>query len=140
MNENKRIYRTTSILPTTTNTNGNNSNNSNNSNSTLGNFEYKPPNNTGVILGIIGGALNVVGDALGYIGAIIQLDIDVSADFQSQVDAFKSDQEKDKMREEIDDLKGQVKEIDDLKEQVKEIDDLKEQMKQLEKIIKSNQN
>ena len=124
MNDNKRIYRTTSILPTTTNTNGNNSN------STLGNFEYKPPNNTGAILGIIGGALNVVGDALGYIGAIIQLDIDVSADFQSQVDAFKSDQEKDKMQEEIDDLKGQVKEIDDLKEQ----------MKQLEKIIKSNQN
>lgn len=127
MNENKRIYRTTSVIPTTTNNNGNNSNNSN---STLGNFEYKPPNNTGVILGIIGGALNVVGDALGYIGAIIQLNIDVSADFQSQVDAFKSDQEKDKMQEEIDDLKGQVKEIDDLKEQ----------LKQLEKIIKSNQN
>ena len=110
------------------------------SNSTLGNFEYKPPNNTGVIIGIIGGALATVGDALGTIGAIIQLDIDVSADFQSQVDAFKSDQEKDKMQEEIDDLKGQVKEIDDLKEQVKQLDDLKEQMKQLEKIIKSNQN
>ena len=124
MNENKRIYRTTSILPTTTNINGNNSN------STLGNFEYKPPNNTGVIIGIIGGALSTVGDALQTIGAIIQLNIDVSADFQSQVDAFKSDQEKDKMQEEIDDLKGQVKEIDDLKEQ----------MKQLEKIIKSNQN
>jgi hypothetical protein len=133
MNENQRIYRTTSILPTTatttthpttTNTNGNVSN------STLGNFEYKPPNNTGVILGIIGGALATVGDALATIGAIIQLDIDVNADFQSQVDAFKSDQEKDKMQEEIDDLKGQVKEIDDLKEQ----------MKQLEKIIKGNQN
>ena len=123
MNDNKRIYRTTSILPTTTNTNGNNSN------STLGNFEYKPPNNTGAILGIIGAVLTVAGDSLALIGEIIQLDIDVSADFQSQVDAFKSDQEKDKMREEIDDLKGQVKEIDDLKEQ----------MKQLEKIIKSNQ-
>ena len=71
-----------------------------------------------------------LGDALGAIGAIIQLNIDVPADFQSQVDAFKSDQEKEKMQEEIDDLKGQVKEIDDLKEQ----------MKQLEKIIKSNQN
>ena len=137
MNKNKRIYRTTSVLPTTTNNNGNNFNNSN---STLGNFEYKPPNNTGVIIGIIGGALATVGDALGAIGAIIQLNIDVPADFQSQVDAFKSDQEKEKMQEEIDDLKGQVKEIDDLKEQVKEIDDLKEQMKQLEKIIKSNQN
>ena len=127
MNENQRIYRTTSVLPTTTNNNGNNFNNSN---STLGNFEYKPPNNTGVIIGIIGGALSTVGDALETIGAIIQLNIDVSADFQSQVDAFKSDQEKEKMQEEIDDLKGQVKEIDDLKEQ----------MKQLEKIIKSNQN
>ena len=137
MNKNKRIYRTTSVLPTTTNNNGNNFNNSN---STLGNFEYKPPNNTGVIIGIIGGALATVGDALGAIGAIIQLNIDVPADFQSQVDAFKSDQEKEKMQEEIDDLKGQVKEIDDLKEQVKEIDDLKEQMKQLEKIIKGNQN
>ena len=71
-----------------------------------------------------------MGDALQTIGAIIQLNIDVPADFQSQVDAFKSDQEKDKMQEEIDDLKGQVKEIDDLKEQ----------MKQLEKIIKGNQN
>jgi hypothetical protein len=153
MNENQRIYRTTSILPTTatTTTNPTTTNtNGNVSNSTLGNFEYKPPNNTGIILGIIGGALNVVGDALGYIGAIIQLNIDVNADFQSQVNAFKSGQEKDKMQEEIDDLKGQVKEIDDLKGQVKEIDDLKgqvkeiddlkEQMKQLEKIIKSNQN
>jgi len=122
MNENKRIYITPSV-PDTANINGNDSN-------TSGNFIYKPPNNTGVILGIIGGALATVGDALATIGAIIQLDIDVSADFQSQVDDFKSDQEKDKMREEIDNLKGQVKEIDDLKEQVK----------QLEKIIKSNQN
>lgn len=64
------------------------------------------------------------------IGAINQLNIDVTADYQTQVDAYKSEQEKDKMQEEIDDLKGQVKEIDDLKEQVK----------QLEKIIKSNQN
>ena len=124
MDENQRNYRTTSVLPTTTN------NNDNNSNSTLGIFEYKPPNNTGVIIGIIGAALSTVGDALQTIGAITQLNIDVSADFQSQVDAFKSDQEKEKMQEEIDDLKGQVKEIDDLKEQ----------MKQLEKIIKSNQN
>jgi hypothetical protein len=123
MNENKRLYIIPST-PQTANINGNDSN------STLGNFKYKPPNNTGVILGIIGGALATVGDALSTIGAIIQLDIDVSADFQSQVDDFKSDQEKDKMREEIDNLKGQVKEIDDPKEQ----------MKQLEKIIKSNQN
>jgi hypothetical protein len=123
MNENKRISSTISALPTA-NINGNDSN------STLGNFEYKPPNNTGVIIGIIGAALSTVGDAMQTIGAIIQLDIDVNAEFQSQVDAFKSDQEKDKMQEEIDDLKGQVKEIDDLKEQ----------MKQLEKIIKSNQN
>ena len=138
MNENQRNYRTISILPTTTDTNGNDSN------STLGNFEYKPPNNTGIILGIIGGVLTITGDALATIGAIIQLNIDASADFQSQVDAFKSDQEKekekDKMQEEIDDLKGQVKEINDLKGQVKEIDELKEQLKQLEKIIKSNQN
>jgi peptidoglycan hydrolase CwlO-like protein len=142
MNENQRIYRTTSILPTTTTTTHPTTTNTNGnvSNSTLGNFEYKPPNNTGIILGIIGGALTIVGDALGYIGAIIQLNIDVNADFQSQVDAFKSGQEKDKMQEEIDELKGQVKEIDDLKGQVKEIDDLKEQMKQLEKIIKGNQN
>src|SRR4051794_34096354 len=123
MNKNKRLYIAPSLPPTA-------NINANDTNSTLVNFEYKPPNNTGVILGIIGGAMATVGDALATIGAIIQLDIDVSADFQSQVDDFKSDQEKDKMREEIDDLKGQVKEIDDLKEQ----------MKQLEKIIKGNQN
>jgi hypothetical protein len=123
MNKNKRIYSTTTVLPTV-------NNNANDSNSTLGKFEYKPPNNTGVILGIIAGTLTTVADALATIGAIIQLDIEVSADFQSQVNDFKSDQEKDKMRKEIDDLKGQVKEIDDLKEQVK----------QLGKIIKSNQN
>jgi hypothetical protein len=122
-NKNKRIYSTTSVLPTA-------NNNANDSNSTLGKFEYKPPNNTGIILGIIAGTLTTVADALATIGAIIQLDIEVSADFQSQVNDFKSDQEKDKMRKEIDDLKGQVKEIDDLKEQVK----------QLGKIIKSNQN
>ncbi|USK34978.1 hypothetical protein LIT25_06465 [Bacillus sp. F19] len=123
MNKNKRLY-IPPPFPPTANINGNDSN------STLGNFEYKPPNNTGVIIGIIGGALATVGDALSTIGTIIQLNIDVSADFQSQVDDFKSDQEKDKMQEEI----------DDLKEQVKEIDDLKEQVKQLVKIIKSNQN
>jgi hypothetical protein len=97
---------------------------------TLSKFKYKPPNNTGVILGIIGGALATVGDALATIGSIIQLDIDVEADFQSQLDDFKSDQEKEKMQEEIDTLKGQVKEIEDLKEQ----------LKQLETLIKSNQN
>ena len=133
MKKNKRLY-IAPPSPPTANINGNDSN------STLVNFEYKPPNNTGVILGIIGGALATVGDALATIGAIIQLDIDVSADFQSQVDDFKLDQQKDKMREEIDDLKEQVKEIDDLKDQVKEIDDLKEQVKLLVKIIKSNQN
>jgi hypothetical protein len=133
MKKNKRLY-IAPTLPPTANINGNDSN------SNLVNFEYKPPNNTGVILGIIGGALATVGDALATIGAIIQLDIDVSEDFQSQVDDFKSDQHKDKMREEIDDLKEQVKEIDDLKDQVKEIDDLKEQVKLLVKIIKSNQN
>src|SRR3954447_22452235 len=102
MNENKRIASTISVLPTA-NINGNNSN------STLGNFAYKPPNNTGVIIGIIGAALSTAGDAMQTIGAIMQLNIDVSADFQSQVDAFKSDQvdafksdqEKDKMQEEI---------------------------------------
>ena len=102
MNENQRIYRITSVLPTTTNNNGNSSNNFNNSNSTLGNFEYKPPNNTGTILAIIGGVLTVAGDTLAIIGETIQLNIDASADFQSQVDAFKSDQEKEKMQEEID--------------------------------------
>ncbi|WP_449536376.1 hypothetical protein [Ferdinandcohnia sp. Marseille-Q9671] len=112
MNKNKRVSSITTVLPTTVN-------NDKNSLSALGNFEYKPPNNTGVILGIIGGTLSTVGDALATIGAIIQLNIDVSDDFQSQVDDFKSVQEKDKMREEI--------------------DDLKEQVKQLEKIIKSNQ-
>jgi hypothetical protein len=126
MNKNKRLYTvpTTAIVPPTDNINGNDSN------STLGNFEYKPPNNTGVILGIVGGVLATVGDALATIGAIVQLNTDASADFQSQVDDFKSDQEKDKMQEEIDDLKEQVKEIDDLKGQVKE----------LEKIIKSKSN
>ena len=113
MKKNKRLY-IAPPSPPTANINGNDSN------SNLVNFEYKPPNNTGVILGIIGGALATVGDALATIGAIIQLDIDVSADFQSQVDDFKSDQQKDKMREEI--------------------DDLKEQVKLLVKIIKSNQN
>lgn len=125
MKKNKRLY-IAPTFPPTANINGNNSK----SNSTFGNFEYKPPNNTGNIISIIGGALATVGDALGTIGAIIQQDIDVSADFKSQVDNFKSDQEKDKMREEI----------DNLKEQVKEIDDLKEQVKLLVKIIKSNQN
>lgn len=119
MNKSKRLYS----IPTISQ----NDNNYNSSN--LNNFKYKPPNNTGVILGIIGGALATVGDALSTIGAIIQLDIDVSADFQSQVDDFKSDQEKEQMREEIDDLKGQVKEIEELKEQ----------LKQLEILIKSNQ-
>src|SRR4051795_11092966 len=105
MNENQRNYRITSVLPTTTsptttsttttNTNGNVSN------STLGNFEYKPPNNTGIILGIIGGVLTIAGDALATIGAIIQLDIDVNADFQSQVDAFKSDQESDQEKDKM---------------------------------------
>lgn len=92
-------------------------------------FRYKPPNNSGVILGIIGGALAALGDVLATIGAIIQLDIDVNADFQSQIEAFKSEQEKDKMREQI----------DDLKEQVKEIENLKEQLKQLEEKIKETQ-
>ncbi|MCM3664148.1 hypothetical protein M3204_07020 [Mesobacillus subterraneus] len=96
-----------------------NSGNKSNSNTTLGNFEIKPPNNTGTILGIIGGVLTTVGDALATIGAIIQLNTDVSVDLQSQVDDFKSDQEKDIMREEI--------------------DDLQEKVKQLEKLIKSNQ-
>ncbi|MDR7080722.1 hypothetical protein J2Y03_005820 [Neobacillus niacini] len=125
MKKNKRLYIAPPVPPTANN-NGNNSN----SNSTFANFEYKPPNNIGNIIGIFGDVLVTVGDALGTIGAIIQLDIDVSADLQSQVDDFKSNQEKDKMREEI----------DDLKEQVKEIDDLKEQVKLLVKIIKSNQN
>jgi hypothetical protein len=129
MHERKRLS-VTPIIP---------QNDNNYTNLTFSTFKYKPPNNTGVILGIIGGALATVGDALSTIGAIIQLNIDLSADFQSQVENFKSDQEKEKMREEIEDLMGQVKEIDNLKEQVKEIDNLKEQLKQLEILIKNNQ-
>ncbi|WP_045515633.1 hypothetical protein [Neobacillus niacini] len=90
--------------------NGNNSA----SNSTLSNFKYKPPNNTGAIIGIIGDVLATVDDALATIGAIIELNTDVSNDFQSQVDDFKSDQEKDKMQEEIDDLKEKVKQLEKL--------------------------
>lgn len=112
MNKDQRAF----IVPATANQYVNHFN----TNSTLNNFEYKPPNNTGVILGIIGGALTTVADALATIGAIIQLNIDVSDDFQSQVDDFKEDQEKDKMREEI--------------------EDLKEKVKQLEQLIKSNEN
>ena len=112
MNKNQRV----SVVTAEANNSGNNSN----FNSTLGNFEYKPPNNTGTILGIIGGALATVGDALATIGAIIQLNTDVSVDFQSQVDDFKSDQEQDKLRVEI--------------------DDLQEKVNQLEQLIKSNQN
>ncbi|MQR94511.1 hypothetical protein [Fictibacillus phosphorivorans] len=77
-------------------------------------FQYKQPNNTGTILGIIGGVLASVGDAVSTIGAIIQLDIDNADDFQSQVDDFKSDKEKDKMQKEIDDLQGKVASLEKL--------------------------
>lgn len=90
------------------------SNSGSDSNSSPGNFQYKPPNNSGTILGILGGALSAAGDALATIGAIIQLNTDVSTDFQSQVDDYKSDQEKDKMREEIDDLQEKVKQLEEL--------------------------
>nr|WP_309100437.1 hypothetical protein [Fredinandcohnia onubensis] len=92
----------------------------NNSNSSPGNFEYKPPNNSGTILGIIGGVLSATGDALATIGAIIQLNTDTSVDFQSQVHDYHSEQDKKKMQEEI--------------------DNLQEKVKQLEELIKNNQN
>lgn len=111
MSKNKRVSDITSVLPTIIN--------EKKSQPSLKKFEYKPPNNTGVILGIIGGTLSAVGDALAVIGAIVQLNIDDANDFQSQVDDFNADLEKDKMQGEI--------------------DELKEQVKQLEKIIKSNQ-
>lgn len=84
------------------------------SNSTSGNFEYKPPNNTGIIIGIIGGVLTTVGDALATIGAIIQLNIDESDDFQSKLGDFKSEQEKDQMRIEINNLNEKVKQLEQL--------------------------
>jgi hypothetical protein len=110
MNKDKRL----SIVPADINNNLNNST----STSSSGNFEYKPPNNTGVILGIIGGVLTTVGDALATIGAIIQVNIDASDDFQSKLGDFKSEQDKDEMR--------------------KEINNLNEKVKQLEQLIKSN--
>ena len=90
------------------------SNSGDNSNSSLNQFQYKPPNNSGTILGIIGGALSAAGDALATIGAIIQLNIDTSTDFQSQVESHQSDQDKNKMQEEIDDLQEKVKQLEEL--------------------------
>ena len=84
------------------------------SNSPSGNFQYKPPNNTGVILGIIGGVLTTVGDAMATIGAIIQLNIDTSEDFQSKLDDFKSDQDKDQMKSEINQLNEKIKQLEEL--------------------------
>ncbi|MET3728279.1 hypothetical protein ABID52_001860 [Fictibacillus halophilus] len=86
----------------------------NNSNNNSDTFQYKPPNNTGTILGIIGGVLASVGDAVATIGAIIQLDVDNADDFQSQVDDFTSDQEKEKMQKEIDDLQDKVATLEKL--------------------------
>lgn len=72
MKNDKRFY----IVPSTVNTN-----NTNNSDSTSTDFEYKPPNNTGIIIGLIGGVLASVGDALAVIGTLVQLNIDDAADF-----------------------------------------------------------
>ena len=84
------------------------------SNSIQGNFQYKPPNNSGTILGIMGGVLTIAGDALATIGAIIQLNTDTTADFQSQVESFQSDQEKNKMQEDIDSLQEKVKQLEEI--------------------------
>lgn len=89
-------------------------NNGNISNSTQGNFQYKPPNNSGTILGIMGGVLTIAGDALATIGAIIQLNTDTAADFQSQVDDYHSEQDKKKMQEEIDNLQEKVKQLEEI--------------------------
>jgi hypothetical protein len=109
MNEDQRLSITAASV----------SDNQDTSNTANGNFQYKPPNNTGVVLGIIGGVLTTVGDALATIGAIIQLNIDTSTDLQSQVGDYKSEQDKDEMR--------------------KEINNLNDKVRQLEQLIKSNQ-
>lgn len=113
MNQDKKDKRATVIAAAA-------NNNGNNSNSSPANFQYKPPNNAGTIIGIIGGALSAAGDALATIGAIIQLETDVSTDFESQIDGYNSDQEKNQMQAEI--------------------NDLQEKVKQLEELIKNNQN
>lgn len=87
------------------------SNKDNISNSNIATFQYNPPNNTGTTLGILGGVLTTVGDAL---GAIIQLNTDNTADFESQVGSFKSDQEMEKMQAEIDDLQEKLKQLEQL--------------------------
>ncbi|MEH7239316.1 hypothetical protein [Bacillus sp. JJ1562] len=86
----------------------------NKTNSTLGNFQYKPPNNSGTILGIIGSVLSTAGDALSAIGAIIQLNTDVSTDFQSQVENYKSDQDKNQMQQDIDNLQEKVNQLEEM--------------------------
>ncbi|WP_405099356.1 hypothetical protein [Oceanobacillus sp. FSL H7-0719] len=90
------------------------SNKDNISNSNIATFQYNPPNNTGTTLGILGGVLTTVGDALATIGAIIQLNTDNTADFESQVGSFKSDQEMEKMQAEIDNLQEKLKQLEQL--------------------------
>lgn len=105
---------------------------------TLNKFQYKPPNNTGIILAIIGGILTTIGDGLSTIGAIVQLDIDNSIDFQSQLDDFmlaqENEKEKAKMSDQIEIIREQVNDIDTLREQLKEIEEIKEQLKEIRDI------
>ncbi|WP_180271126.1 hypothetical protein [Fredinandcohnia onubensis] len=84
------------------------------SNTTQGNFQYKPPNNSGTILAIMGGVLTIAGDALATIGAIIQLNTDTATDFQSQVESYQSDQVKNKMQEDLDSLQEKVKQLEEI--------------------------
>ncbi|MEH6992789.1 hypothetical protein V7075_08730 [Neobacillus drentensis] len=65
-------------------------------------------------LAIIGGVITILGDALASIGEVVQLNIDVSADFQSQLGDFKSDKDKEKMQQEIDDLQKKVEKLEKL--------------------------
>jgi DNA gyrase/topoisomerase IV subunit A len=78
------------------------------------NFQYKPPNNTGTNLALIGGVLTTVGDALAIIGTIIQLNTDTAADFQSQVDDYIAEQEQDNLRDEVEELQEKIKQIEEL--------------------------
>lgn len=77
-------------------------------------FQYQPPDNTGTILGIIGGILTTVGDGLATIGAVIQLNQDVQSDYVSQKDEFIKDQETEKMQEQIEDLTKKIERLEKL--------------------------
>lgn len=81
-------------------------------------FQYIPANNTGTILGIVGGVLTTIGDAIATYGAIIQLEEDTLADLRSQIkdfqDSQEADQEKEKMQEQIDDLKQKIAKLENI--------------------------